>query len=84
MDTGGSYQQILALVGQTVGFLVAQSFGLAQERRIILDRNRNIVELCAELYNEIDDRLEFFIVSNDFTGSEILEVERGREVVYYV
>ena len=84
VDTGGSYQQILALVGQTVGFLVAQSFGLAQERRIILDRNRNIVELCAELYNEIDDRLEFFIVSNDFTGSEILEVERGREVVYYV
>jgi len=71
-------------VALTAGFLVEISFNLKQERRIILTRNRSIIDLVAELYGTVDDQLDFLISSNDLSGSEILEVPKGREIVYYV
>ena len=53
-------------------------------RRVVLDRNRTIIDLAAELYGSVDDQLDFLINSNNLTGSEILELPRGREIVYYV
>jgi hypothetical protein len=84
VDTGGAYQQLQEAVALTAGFLVEISFSLKQERSIILTRPRTIIDLVAELYGSIDDQLDFFIDSNNLTGSEILEVPRGREIVYYV
>ena len=40
-------------------------------------------DLDAELYGSVDDRLDFLIESNGLTGSEILELPRGRAIVYY-
>ncbi len=84
IDTGLSYQQLQEAVALTAGFLVQISFNLKQERSIILDRNRTIIDLVAELYGTVDDELDFFITSNTLTGSEILELPAGRELVYYV
>lgn len=84
IDTGGAYQKLQEAVAVTVGFLVQISFTLKQERRIVLDRARAIVELAGELYGSIDPELDFFILSNDLSGSEIIELPAGREVVYYV
>lgn len=84
IDTGSAYQQLQRSVALTAGFLVYISFSLKQERRLILDRARTIIDLVAELYGSIDDQLDFFIASNSLTGSEILELPAGREVVYYV
>lgn len=84
IDTGAAYQQLQEAVALTAGFLVEISFSLKQERRIVLDRARTIVDLTAELYGSIDDNLDFLIDSNDFSGSEILELPKGKEVVYYV
>lgn len=84
IDTGGAYQQLQEAVAVTAGFLVEISFSLKQERRIVLDRARTIIDLVAELYGSIDDQLDFFISSNDLSGSEILELPRGREIVYYI
>lgn len=84
IDIGEAYQKLLDSVALTAGFLVQISFTLKQERRLILDRNRTIVDLVAELYGEIDDQLDFFITSNSLTGSEILELPLGRQVVYYI
>ena len=84
VDTGGAYQQLQEAVALTAGFLVEISFTLKQERRIILDRDRTIIDLAAEIYGSIDDQLDFLINSNDLTGSEILELPKGREIVYYV
>jgi len=84
IDTGAAYQQLQNAVALTAGFLVEISFSLKQERRIILDRARTIVDLTAELYGSVDDKLDFLIDSNDFSGSEILELPKGKEVVYYV
>lgn len=84
IDTGAAYQQLQKAVALTAGFLVEISFTLRQERRVVLDRNRTIIDLVAEFYGSVDDQLDFFINSNSLTGSEILEVPRGRQVVYYI
>lgn len=84
IDTGGSYQKLQESVSLAAGFLVELSFSLKQERRVVLDRARTIVDLAAELYGEVDGKLDFLINSNSLTGSEILELPRGREIVYYV
>ena len=84
VDTGGEYQQLQEAVALTAGFLVEISFALRQERCVVLDRARTIVDLAAELYGSVDDQLDFLINSNALTGSEILELPKGREIVYYV
>jgi len=87
VDTGETYQQLQEAVAITIGFLVEISFNLKQERRIILESNHTMIDLMGELYPldvDIDDEIDFFIQSNDLTGSEILEIPRGREIVYYV
>ena len=84
IDNGHSYQMLQNAVATTAGSLVEISFALRQERRLRLQRNRTIVDLTAELYGEVDNRLDFFINSNRLTGSEILELPRGREIVYYI
>lgn len=84
VDAGSSYQQLQEAVALTAGFLVEISFNLKQERSVVLTRNRTIIDLVAEFYGSVDDQLDFFINSNDLSGSEILEVPKGREVVYYV
>lgn len=84
IDTGETYQQLQEAVALTAGFLVEISFTLKQERRVVLDRARTIIDLAAELYGEVDPQLDFLIASNSLSGSEILELPRGREIVYYV
>lgn len=84
VDTGEAYQKLQEAVALTAGFLVEISFTLKQERRIVLDRARTIIDLAAELYGSVDDQLDFLINSNSLTGSEILELPKGREIVYYV
>lgn len=84
IDTGETYQQLLDVVSLTAGFLVELSFSLKQEHRIILDRDRAIIDLAAELYGEVDNQLDFLIISNDLSGDEIFEIKMGREIVYYI
>ena len=84
VDTGEDYQALQNAVALAAGFLVEISFSLLQERTIVTSRPRSIVDLCGELYGTVDSKLDFFINSNALTGSEILEIPRGREIVYYV
>lgn len=84
VDAGGAYQQLQEAVAVTVGFLVEISFSLKQEKIIVLDRPRTPLDLEAELYGTIDINLNFLINTNNLTGSEILEIPRGREIVYYI
>ena len=83
IDTGSAYQQFQEAVALTAGFLVDISFSLKQERSIILTHDRTIIDVVAELYGTVDERLDFFIASNDLTGAEILELPKGKEVRYF-
>ena len=83
VDTGDSYQRMQRLVALTTGFLVQLSFQAVPERRIAIDRPRTIIDLAAELYGSVDDKLDLLISSNDLVGDEILELRRGRVIRYY-
>ena len=83
-DTGGSYQQLQDATALAAGFLVEISFNLKRERRVTLDRARTILDLAAELYGQTDEVLDVLINTNNFSGSEIQELPKGREVIYYV
>ncbi len=84
VDTGDSFTQLQNSVALVAGFLVEISFDLRQEKTLVLDRARTIIDLVGELYGSVDDQLDFFINSNNLTGSEILELPRGKTIVYYV
>jgi len=84
IDTGEAYQALQEAVALAAGHLVELAFSLKQERSLTLARARTPLDLVAELYGTVDADLDFFITSNDLTGSEILELPAGRTVVYYV
>ena len=83
IDEGEGYQTLQETTALAVGYLVEISFSLVPERAIVLDRPRNIIELAAEIYGSVDDRLDFLISTNKLTGSGIIELPRGRRIVYY-
>ena len=82
---GVSYRQWREAVALAAGYLIELSFNLVQERAIILDGPRSIVDLTGELYGTIDDKIDFLISSNNITGDEIIEgLPTGRKIKYYV
>jgi hypothetical protein len=84
IDPGFAYQPLQSSVALASGFVTEISFTLLPERSITLDRNRTIVDVSAEIYGTTSDaRLNDLINSNGLTGSEIIELPRGRTVVYY-
>jgi len=84
IDTGEAYQEYLNVIAADTARLVEISFSLKQERIIYLDRPRSIHDLTAELYGEVDNKIDFLITSNKLGGDEILEIPRGREIRYYI
>lgn len=83
IDTGGAQQALQHAVARAAGYLIEASFSLAPERRIVLDRPRSLVDLCAELYGAVDEKLDLLIMTNDLTGQEILELPAGTSIAYY-
>ncbi len=83
VDTGAAYQALQEALALAFGYLISVSFSLAAERRIVLDRPRTIVDLAAELYGSVDDKLDFLITSNNLSGAQILELSAGQSIVYY-
>ena len=84
VNAQSSYQKLLDAVSLTAGYLVNESFGLKKERVLVLDRERTIIDVAAQFYGSVDDMLDTLIDSNNLTGSEILELPRGKRVTYYV
>jgi hypothetical protein len=64
-------------------FVLDTAFALPLQKTVILDRNRQVIELCAELYGSTD-RLDDFIRQNDFNINEIELLPMGKEVNYYI
>lgn len=83
IDTGLMVESLRAAVSVVAGHLLSLAFTLGAERRITLDRDRTIVDLAAELYGRVDEELDFLIQTNDLSGDEIIELQRGRMIVYY-
>lgn len=83
IDSGETYQKVLAAVTIGAGFLVEISFSLKQERSLVLTIAESPLQLEARLYGTLDTNLDFLINSNELVGEEIFTVPIGRKVVYY-
>jgi hypothetical protein len=83
MDDGSSWQATQDLLATVAGALVDQSFDLAAERVLVLTSDRSIIDVCFEVYGSVDDKLDALIADNDLSGDEIVELPRGRRIVYY-
>ena len=60
------------------------SFALPIKRSIILATSRTILDLSYEFYKNVDDiTLDYLILTNSLAGNDIIEVPRGKEIVFY-
>ena len=84
-DTGESSQSIQNATALTLKMLVKKLFDLPIERRIVLRKNSNILDICAQYYNSIEEEtLIFFINTNNIGGERFQILEAGSEVLVYV
>jgi hypothetical protein len=78
-----AYLALQELVFQSIQLIMNVSFALPMQRTFSLGRDRQIVELCAELYGSTD-YLDDFILENNFSADEIELLPMGTKVSYYV
>jgi len=78
-----SYIALNTLVYQSAQLIMNASFSLPMQRTFTLDRDRQVIELCAELYGTVDC-LDDFIISNNFNIDEIELLPMGTRVTHYV
>lgn len=83
-----SYLQMLLnqLLNFTVSNLIIIALGAKQERVIFLEEDSNIILLAHRFYglDSDDSTIEYFKLSNDIGLNEILEIKKGRKILYYV
>jgi hypothetical protein len=78
-----AYMALAQVVYQSAALIRDAAFALPMQRTFTLDRDRQIIELCAELYGSVD-YLDDFILQNNFTIDEIELLPMGTRVTYYV
>jgi prophage DNA circulation protein len=71
------------LVYTSIQLILNTSFALPMQKTITLDRDRQVIELCAELYGSTD-YLDDFIIENNLNIDEIELLPMGKKVSYYV
>jgi hypothetical protein len=75
--------ELTELVYLSIQLILNASFALPMQKTITLDRDRQVVELCTELYGTTDC-LDDFIIENNFNIDEIELLPMGKRVSYYV
>jgi hypothetical protein len=78
-----SYIALKELVQQSANLIMNASFALPMQRTFTLDRDRQVIELCAELYGTVD-YVDNFIISNNLSIDEIELLPAGTKVMHYV
>jgi len=78
-----SYIVLKELVHQSAQLIMNASFALPMQRTFTLDRDRQVIELCAELYGTVD-YVDNFIISNNLSIDEIELLPAGTKVMHYV
>ena len=72
------------LITATIRNLNARIFSTSQEIIIITDKERNTVDLSAEVYGSVEvNTVQFLVSSNQLHGDEIYLIPKGKEIVFY-
>jgi hypothetical protein len=76
---------LIELVNSSSQIILNASLSMPLRKTVKLDRDRNYIELCAELYDSVDNYyLDKFIIENNMNIDELEILPMGREVSYYV
>lgn len=81
-DTGEIYSGMNDIFSKISGYLVRLSFELPKKIYLTLQEDRQLIELVAELYGDLE-KIDFFIQTNDLTTDEIELLPLGKEVIYF-
>lgn len=78
----------LSLLQDTISrinaLLLNKSFNLKAEKKIVLKNSSDAITLCYKFYKSVsNEKMDFFIATNNLTKGEFIEIQAGREVVYY-
>lgn len=84
LDTHEVYEPVQQAAALAAGYAINEAFNLKQRRVVTLDRDRTILDLAFEIFGSVDDELDDLITINNLTGSDIIELKRGRQIEYYV
>lgn len=76
--------QLDRIINMTVANLYDVAWDARQERTIILEKDDNIVNLAYKYYGAGDDNLQKFIDTNIMSIDELLQINKGRRLIYYV
>jgi hypothetical protein len=80
-----SFLLLSELVYASVLLIMNASFALPVQRTITLDQDRQVIELCAELYGSVEPWvIDQFIAENNLDIDEMQVIPMGRRVSYYV
>lgn len=82
VDTGESYFVLRDLISYSVDIIINHSFDLPTRKIVTLTRDRQLMELMAELYGNFE-HVDEFIIDNNLTYDEIELIPMGRQVAYY-
>lgn len=81
VDSAEPARQLEALVRAVQDHLLTRALDLRSLRVEVLDRDRTLLDLSAQLFGDVsDERLDELVQLNDLTGPEILLLPRGRAV----
>lgn len=79
-----SYVSTWEVAGTVIKAGLDLSFSLPIKRSIVLATSRTILDLAYEFYKNVDDiTLDYLILTNSLAGNDIIEVPRGKEIVFY-
>jgi hypothetical protein len=92
-DTPDSYIpnfDSLNLLGDIVSYTISNLFIIAsnakQERTLTLSRDNNVINIAFEIYGllEDDSTITQIVNDNNIGLSEIMQLKKGRKIIYYV
>jgi len=80
-----AYYKMIKVIYYSINLIFIVALSLPMKKIIKLDRDRNIIELCAEIYGSVDNFfIDKLIVENYLSIDDMEIIPMGREVSYYV
>ena len=78
--------QLTGVVNYAISQLFIIALGAQQERIILLGEDSNVINLTHRFYglDSEDLNIDKFMRNNDIGISEMLQIEKGRKIKYYV
>jgi hypothetical protein len=81
-----SLSPLMELINFATANLINIALDASSERSIILDSDSNAILLTHRFYglNEGDSNLNKFINQNNLSANELIEIKKGKKIVYYI